>query len=206
MVFISVSWQLHQSAIVFAMSKVLHTTTNNWFRQFEGYFIFLNLLAASDGSFFCASYHFLSPFFSAHLSGVACSWPRRTWSESGLSWTRRSVCGHSPRPAPLCQQSFATVFWWWKIRFVVQRKREDRYWCLELKQIKATITGFRTIGSNFSDLIPEFHIVILIQRWNWIIVLSEFYPGTRLIVGDNSRSEHWNIRLRKVGNEDVEHG
>lgn len=80
------------------------------------------------------------------------------------------------------------------------------YWCLEFKQIKATVTGFGTIGSNFSDLIPEFDIVILIQRWNWIIVLSGFYPGPRLIVRDNSRSEHWNIRLRKVGNEDVEHG
>ena len=35
---------------------------------------------------------------------------------------------------------------------------------VKLKQIKATVTDFGTIGSNFSDLIPEFDIVILIQR------------------------------------------
>ena len=86
MVFISVSWQLHQSAIVFAMSKVLHTTTNNWFRQFEGYFIFLNLLAASDGSFFCASYHFLSPSLSS-----SPLWCRLLLTSPYLKWVRSEL-------------------------------------------------------------------------------------------------------------------
>ena len=49
------------------MSKVLHTTTNNWFRQFEGYFSFLKLLAAGNG----ISFVFLIIFCSGLTSVVS---------------------------------------------------------------------------------------------------------------------------------------
>ena len=184
------------------MSKVLHTTTNNGFRLFEEYFLFSKLLAAINGNFFCVSYHFflfLPLWCRLLLTSPYLKWVRSELNSEKCLWTL------SP-PGTALSTKLRHSFLIMKDQICWSGQREDRYWCLEFKQIKATVTDFRTIGSNFSDLIPEFDIVILIQRWNWIIVLSGFYPGPRLIVGDNSRSEHWNIRLRKIGNEDVEHG
>ena len=72
-----------------------------------GIFFIFKIIGRRKWHFFCVSYHFL---FWPHLCGVACSWPPRTWSESDLNWTLRSVYGRSLHPAPLCQQSCATVF------------------------------------------------------------------------------------------------
>ena len=82
-----------------------------------GIFFIFKIIGRQKWHFFCVSYHFFLVW--PHLCGVACSWPPRTWSETvtGLSWTLRNVYGRSGRP--LCQQSFATVFWLWKIRIVV---------------------------------------------------------------------------------------
>ena len=82
-VFISISWQLHPSAIVFAMSKVLHTTTNNGFRLFEEYFLFSKLLAAINGNFFCVSYHF--PLFSPLWCRLLLTSPYLKWVRSELN-------------------------------------------------------------------------------------------------------------------------